>query len=154
MVVGNDVALRVHQEAGAERLGGLAGCVPVWTSASALTLLAEVAAESLVLAGPLREWRAGRLRLHALRARDGHDRRAHAADQVCKAWQRRDGRRCNRGCGTLCRGGRKARAEAAKDEEIVEWLTKDGKLVKRPVVVAGVRVLVGFDEKAYAEAFG
>lgn len=48
----------------------------------------------------------------------------------------------------------KERAAAAKDEEIVEWLTKDGKLVKRPVVVAGGRVLVGFDEKAYAEAFG
>ena len=48
----------------------------------------------------------------------------------------------------------KARASAAKDEEIVRWLTQDGKLVKRPVVVVGDRVLVGFDEKAYAEAFG
>jgi arsenate reductase len=48
----------------------------------------------------------------------------------------------------------KERAAAAKDDEIVRWLTKDGKLVKRPVLVAGDRVLVGFDEKAYAEAFG
>jgi arsenate reductase (glutaredoxin) len=48
----------------------------------------------------------------------------------------------------------KARLDAAKDEEIVRWLTQDGKLVKRPVVVIGKRVLVGFDEKAYAEAFG
>jgi len=47
----------------------------------------------------------------------------------------------------------KARVTAAKDEEIVRWLTQDGKLVKRPVVVVGERVLVGFDEKAYAEAF-
>jgi len=47
----------------------------------------------------------------------------------------------------------KARAAAAKDEEILRWLAKDGKLVKRPVIVAGGRVLVGFDEKAYAEAF-
>jgi arsenate reductase len=47
----------------------------------------------------------------------------------------------------------KARASAAKDEEIIRWLTQDGKLVKRPVIVAGNRVLVGFDEKAYAEAF-
>jgi Spx/MgsR family transcriptional regulator len=47
----------------------------------------------------------------------------------------------------------KAKAAAAKDEEILRWLAKDGKLVKRPVVVAGGRVLVGFDEKAYAEAF-
>lgn len=42
---------------------------------------------------------------------------------------------------------------AAKDDEIVRWLTKDGKLVKRPVLVAGDRVLVGFDEEAYAKAF-
>jgi len=48
----------------------------------------------------------------------------------------------------------KARASAAKDEEIVRWLTQDGKLVKRPVIVAGNRVLVGFDEKALSEAFG
>lgn len=47
----------------------------------------------------------------------------------------------------------KKRMAAAKDEEILRWLTQDGKLVKRPVVVAGDRVLVGFDETAYAEAF-
>lgn len=47
----------------------------------------------------------------------------------------------------------KARLAAAKDEEIVRWLTQDGKLVKRPVVVLGDRVLVGFDERAYADAF-
>jgi arsenate reductase len=47
----------------------------------------------------------------------------------------------------------KAKLGAAKDEEIVRWLTQDGKLVKRPVVVAGERVLVGFDEAAYAAAF-
>ena len=42
---------------------------------------------------------------------------------------------------------------AAKDDEIVKWLTKDGKLVKRPVVVAGKHVLVGFDAAAYAAVF-
>jgi arsenate reductase len=47
----------------------------------------------------------------------------------------------------------KARAAAAKDEEIMRWLTQDGKLVKRPVVVTKKRVLVGFDEPSYAEAF-
>jgi arsenate reductase (glutaredoxin) len=47
----------------------------------------------------------------------------------------------------------KARVGAAKDEEIMRWLTQDGKLVKRPVVVTGNRVLVGFDEQAYADAF-
>lgn len=48
----------------------------------------------------------------------------------------------------------KTRVDAAKDEEIMRWLTQDGELVKRPVVVSKGRVLVGFDEKAYAEAFG
>lgn len=47
----------------------------------------------------------------------------------------------------------KARLDAAKDADIVKWLTQDGKLVKRPVVVVGKKVLVGFDENAYAEAF-
>lgn len=48
----------------------------------------------------------------------------------------------------------KAKVDAAKDEEIVRWLTQDGKLVKRPVVVTPKKVLVGFDEEAYADAFG
>jgi arsenate reductase (glutaredoxin) len=48
----------------------------------------------------------------------------------------------------------KAKVDAAKDEEILRWLTQDGKLVKRPVVVAGERVLVGFDEDEYEEVFG
>ncbi len=48
----------------------------------------------------------------------------------------------------------KQKVDAAKDEEIVRWLTQDGKLVKRPVVVTSKLVLVGFDEDAYREAFG
>lgn len=48
----------------------------------------------------------------------------------------------------------KAKVDAAKDEELVRWLARDGKLVKRPVVVARDHVLVGFDERAYEEAFG
>ena len=47
----------------------------------------------------------------------------------------------------------KAKVDAATDEELVAWLTRDGKLVKRPVVVTRGRVLVGFDEDAYAETF-
>lgn len=48
----------------------------------------------------------------------------------------------------------KEKLAAAKDADVVKWLTQDGKLVKRPVVVAGERVLVGFDEAAYQEVFG
>ncbi len=47
----------------------------------------------------------------------------------------------------------KARVDAAKDGEILRWLTQDGKLVKRPVVVTAKHVLVGFDEELYASAF-
>lgn len=47
----------------------------------------------------------------------------------------------------------KPKFDAAKDEEILRWLTQDGKLVKRPVVVAGNDVLVGFDEEQYEEVF-
>lgn len=43
--------------------------------------------------------------------------------------------------------------DAAKDEEIVRWLTQDGKLVKRPVLVTTKHVLVGFDPEAYEAAF-
>lgn len=47
----------------------------------------------------------------------------------------------------------KAAVAGASDADLVSWLARDGKLVKRPVVVTGERVLVGFDEAAYAEAF-
>ena len=47
----------------------------------------------------------------------------------------------------------KAKIDAMSDAEIGKRLAADGKLVRRPVMVAGDRVLVGFDEKAYAAAF-
>lgn len=51
----------------------------------------------------------------------------------------------------------KEKIDAASDAELVAWLAKDGKLVKRPVLVrskTGLQVLVGFKPEAYAEAFG
>jgi len=56
----------------------------------------------------------------------------------------------------------KPKFDAASDAEIIRWLTEDGKLVKRPVLVraagrAGAndpRVLVGFRPEAYEELFG
>jgi arsenate reductase (glutaredoxin) len=47
----------------------------------------------------------------------------------------------------------KARFDAATDDEIVSLLAADGKLVKRPVLVSGKRVLVGFAEQAYEKVF-
>jgi arsenate reductase len=43
----------------------------------------------------------------------------------------------------------KAKVDAMTDAQIVDALSKDGKLVKRPVLVAGKTVLVGFDEAKY-----
>lgn len=48
----------------------------------------------------------------------------------------------------------KAKVDAADDDTLVRWLAADGKLVKRPVLVHGGRVLVGFREEAWAEHFG
>lgn len=48
----------------------------------------------------------------------------------------------------------KEKAAAADDATRIRWLSEDGKLVKRPVLVHGDRVLVGFKEEAYAALFG
>jgi len=48
----------------------------------------------------------------------------------------------------------KAAVDAMSDAEVTSALCRDGKLVKRPVLVAGDRVVVGFDEAAYAAVFG
>jgi arsenate reductase (glutaredoxin) len=46
------------------------------------------------------------------------------------------------------------RVTAMTDAQLVDALSKDGKLVKRPVLVEGRRVLVGFDPAAYAATLG
>ncbi|MEN9798153.1 MAG: hypothetical protein RL653_1849 [Pseudomonadota bacterium] len=45
----------------------------------------------------------------------------------------------------------KAKVDAAGDAELVKWLSADGKLVKRPVLVHGKQVRVGFKEADWAE---
>lgn len=45
----------------------------------------------------------------------------------------------------------KAAVDAADEKTITRWLSEDGKLVKRPVLVDGDRVLVGFREEQYEE---
>lgn len=47
----------------------------------------------------------------------------------------------------------KAKVDAADDAVIARWLAADGKLVKRPVLVHGDHVLVGFREEQYAAIF-
>jgi arsenate reductase len=48
----------------------------------------------------------------------------------------------------------KPAVDAMSDAELAKQLSYDGKLVKRPVLVAGDRVLVGFRPDGYAALFG
>ena len=41
-----------------------------------------------------------------------------------------------------------------REEDALRALAEDGKLVKRPIVDAGTKVLVGFDAEAFARVFG
>lgn len=47
----------------------------------------------------------------------------------------------------------KAKVDAASDPTLVGWLSADGKLVKRPVLVLGDTVRVGFKEAEWAALF-
>lgn len=47
----------------------------------------------------------------------------------------------------------KAKLEAASEAEVKKLLAADGKLVKRPVLVMGQTVLVGFKEEEWKAAF-
>jgi Spx/MgsR family transcriptional regulator len=51
-------------------------------------------------------------------------------------------------------GDYKSRIKQLSEEDLLTALSKDGKLVKRPILDAGEFVLVGFDEKIYAEKLG
>lgn len=51
-------------------------------------------------------------------------------------------------------GDFKTRLAEMSDDEQLTALAGDGKLVKRPIVDVGDRVLVGFDEDAYTDTFG
>jgi len=44
----------------------------------------------------------------------------------------------------------KERIAAMSDSQLIDALSRDGKLVRRPVLVDGERVLVGFSPDAYA----
>lgn len=46
----------------------------------------------------------------------------------------------------------KAKVDAADEATLVRWLAADGKLVKRPVLVHGATVLVGFQEAEWEAA--
>jgi arsenate reductase len=51
-------------------------------------------------------------------------------------------------------GDFKTRIKQLSEAEQLAALSKDGKLVKRPILDAGSFVLVGFDAEAYAENLG
>ncbi|MDC0708682.1 Spx/MgsR family RNA polymerase-binding regulatory protein [Stigmatella sp. ncwal1] len=45
----------------------------------------------------------------------------------------------------------KEKVDAASDAQLIRWLAADGKLVKRPVLVQGNTVLVGFKPETYSQ---
>ena len=47
----------------------------------------------------------------------------------------------------------KAKVDGADEATLMRWLVADGKLVKRPVLIVGDRVLVGFNEEQYRKTF-
>jgi arsenate reductase len=51
-------------------------------------------------------------------------------------------------------GGFGERLPSMTEAEAIDALAKDGKLIKRPVVLGKGVALVGFDEQAYAEKLG
>lgn len=51
-------------------------------------------------------------------------------------------------------GNFKERLKTMSEREALSALAADGKLVKRPIVDTGRKVLVGFDEGQYEAAFG
>lgn len=55
--------------------------------------------------------------------------------------------------GLSCRALGKERVAAASDADLVAMLCGDGKLVRRPVLVGRQQVMVGFERKAYEQAF-
>jgi arsenate reductase len=73
------------------------------------------------------------------------------------AWIPRSGKTVRRWLNTSGQSYRalgKAKVDAMSDDELTALLTRDGKLVKRPVLVTTERVLVGFDEESYAALLG
>jgi arsenate reductase len=51
-------------------------------------------------------------------------------------------------------GNFKKRLETMSEADAIEELAKDGKLIKRPILVSPEVVLVGFDAKRYEREFG
>jgi arsenate reductase (glutaredoxin) len=51
-------------------------------------------------------------------------------------------------------GGFKAKLATMSDAQALSALAADGKLIKRPIVDTGKKVLVGFDADAYSAALG
>ena len=49
-------------------------------------------------------------------------------------------------------GGFKERLPSLSQAEALSALAQDGKLIKRPLLIDGERVLVGFDQKKWSEA--
>lgn len=49
--------------------------------------------------------------------------------------------------------GMKDKIKTSTEGELLNWLSSDGMLIKRPIVTDGERVTVGFDEKTFDESW-
>jgi len=50
--------------------------------------------------------------------------------------------------------GMKDKIQTSSDDELLNWLASDGRLIKRPIVTDNEKVTVGFDEETYEKVWG
>ncbi|MFC7394339.1 arsenate reductase family protein [Scopulibacillus cellulosilyticus] len=50
--------------------------------------------------------------------------------------------------------GMKDKIKTATDDELLNWLASDGKLIKRPIITDNEHVTVGFKEETFNEVWG
>jgi len=50
--------------------------------------------------------------------------------------------------------GMKNKVETASEDELLNWLASDGRLIKRPIVTDNENVTIGFDETAFERVWG
>lgn len=50
--------------------------------------------------------------------------------------------------------GMKNKIQTASDDELLNWLASDGRLIKRPIVTDNEKVTIGFNEETFEETWG
>lgn len=96
------------------------------------------------------------LTAHGLEFEDRHIAEQNPTEEELKEWTARSGLELKKFFNTSGMKykelGLKDRLMAMSDEEKIRLLASDGMLVKRPLVIAGDKILAGFKEKEWEEA--